>query len=267
MIIRTFLFGFLGILLFFSQAEAIGSATRCFFDASRERPLITTLWYPEPFSPGKLYPLVAFSHDKESSRLELAWLAEFLAEQGFIVAAVDHFGDTGYLKLSSQQDLLWNRPLDITVLLKALSTDPQFGPHFKQDNVAILGYSVGSLTALWLAGAKPSKFPSKEGTYPYKDYRVRAVILLGPGFGSYFDRGDLQAMKIPVLIVAAENDTVYPLFGNAMYYSKFIPHAKYIKIHGNATHDVFLCPDRTQKTKLKKSILEFLRGSLNVQQR
>lgn len=264
MISHLFLLGFISALLSFASGEAIGSVTRCFFDSSRERPLITTLWYPEPFASGKLYPLVAFSHDKESSRLELTWLAEFLAEQGFIVAAVDHFGDTDYLKLTASQEQLWNRPLDITVLLKSLSTDPQFGPRFKQDNVAIIGYSVGALTALWLAGAKPTKFPQKEGTYPYKDYRVRAVILLGPGYGSCFDKGDLQAVKVPVLIVAAENDTVYPLFGNAMYFSKFIPQAKYIKIHGNATHDIFLHPDRAQKTKLKKTILEFLQLNLNI---
>lgn len=261
MLTRAF---FVIVSIFFAlQLEAIGTITRTFYDAARARPLITTFWYPDPFAPAKLYPLIVFSHESGGSRLELAWMAEFLAENGYIVASVDHYGDTNYLKLPGQKEALWERPKDLSVLMLALTTDPQFGPHFKQDRVAVIGYSVGALSGLWLSGGRANKFPEKNGTFVYKDFRVRAAILLAPGHGAYFDADGLKAIKVPILVIGAQNDSVYPLAGNAMHYAKFIPSVKYVKIKGDiVSHDFFLCPDHTQKLKLQKTILEFLKSNI-----
>lgn len=242
--------------------EAIGSVTRTFYDASRQRPLITTFWYPEPFESRKLHHLVVLSHDTEGSRLELAWLAEFLAENGYLVASTDHYGDTHYLKLPGQKEAHWDRPRDVTSLIGALRSDPQFGIRFKHDKVVVLGYSTGALTALWLAGAKANKHPQKNGTLLYKDSSVRAAILISPGHGNLFDADGLLPIKIPVLVIAPQNDAVYPLFTNAMFFGKFIPNAKYVKVKGIVSHDFVLCPDHFQKIKLKKTILEFIKDSI-----
>ncbi len=242
--------------------QAIGTVTRTFYDPSRERPLITTFWYPEPFAPGKLYPLVLFSHNSGGSRLELVWLAEFFAENGYIVASVDHYGETNYLKLPASVATPWDRPQDLSFLMLSLSTDPQFGPRFKQDKVVVVGYSTGALTALWLAGAKANKYPDPKGKLQYKDYRVKAIVLLAPGFGPYFDQYGLEIVKTPTLILAPQNDTVYPLRTNAMHFAKFIPNAKYVKIKGIAPHDLFLSPGHDEKARILKRISEFLKTSL-----
>lgn len=239
--------------------QAIGTITRTFYDASRGRPLITTFWYPEPFASGKLYPLVVYSHESGGNRLEMAWLAEYLAEKGWIVAAVDHYGDTGYLKLPEQQVALWDRPKDLTALMLAMTTDPQFGPFFKQDKAVVIGYSTGALTGLWLTGGRVNKFSDKAGSFLYKDLRVRGGILLGPGHGTYFEPDGLKGIKVPILILGVQNDDVYPLAQNAMFYEKHIPNSKFVKMKGGViSHDFFLCPTVYQKAKLKKTILDFL---------
>jgi predicted dienelactone hydrolase len=251
-------------LLFFcgSLYGKIATTTRTFFDASRSRPLITTFWYPEKFAPATLYPLMVFSHDIEGSRLELAWLAEYFADNGYIVASVDHYGDCNYIKLPEVKNALWERPKDLSHLMLLLTTDPQFGPHFKQDRVVVVGYSAGAISAFWLAGARANKYPHKEGTLNYKDPRVRAIIALAPGYGAYFDRDGLMGVKVPTLVISVQDDPVYPLAPNAMHFAKNIPYAKYVKITGNGAHDFFLCPDRTQKEKLKKTMMEFLKTAL-----
>lgn len=253
----------LSILLIFSGClEAIGTVTRTFFDRSRERALITTFWYPEPFAPGKLYPLILLSHNSGGCRTEMAWMAQFLAENGYIVAAVDHFGDTNYLQFSPEPSAVWERPKDLSYLAEVLTHDQQFGPRFKQDKVVVVGYSTGALAALWMAGAKANKHPKPQGRLLYRDFRVKAVIMLAPGYGSYFDHYGLEIVKIPVLVLAPQNDTVFPLWPNAMHFSKYIPNVKYFKIKGNASHDVFLCPGHSEKIKIQKSILEFLKTSI-----
>lgn len=240
----------------------IATTTRTFFDASRSRPLITTFWYPEPFAPGTLYPLMVFSHDAEGSRLELAWLAEYFAENGYIVASVDHYGDCNYMKLPDVKEALWERPKDLSHLMLLLTTDSQFGPRFKQDRVVILGHSTGAIAAFWLAGARANKYPQKEGTFNYKDPRVRAIITLAPGCGSYFDIDGLMGVKVPTLVISLQDDPVYPLAKNAMFFAKYIPYAKYVKFTGNGAHDYFICPDRVQKEKLKKTMMDFLKNTL-----
>src|SRR5690606_41854760 len=40
------------------------------------------------------YPLVLFSHGNGGSRLSMEWLAQSLVKSGYIVAAVDHWGNT-----------------------------------------------------------------------------------------------------------------------------------------------------------------------------
>jgi predicted dienelactone hydrolase len=43
----------------------------------------------------RAYPIVLLSHGSTSVNLALGWLGAFLAEHGYIVAAVNHHGNTG----------------------------------------------------------------------------------------------------------------------------------------------------------------------------
>ena len=94
------------------------------WQASAPRPLRTALWYPaaatatesetifggppatEVFAPVTVapsaeisdtkpkYPLVLLSHGTGGSAIQMMWLGYYLASRGYIVAAVNHHGNT-----------------------------------------------------------------------------------------------------------------------------------------------------------------------------
>jgi len=134
----------LSCFLSFSQVNGqvtIGERTLNFKDRSRNRPIITEVWYPtidtvnlidQVFSPftrkytvhnGKLpsvkLPLILLSHGTGGGRLSLEWLAQDLVQKGFIVAAVDHWGDTMDNMVPVEILKPWERPQDISFALTA----------------------------------------------------------------------------------------------------------------------------------------------------
>src|ERR1041385_6373262 len=110
----------------------VGMMTRSFEDDKRKnwqgtaaRPLRTAIWYPaaatatkeetifggapetEVFTPltvapaadistaRRKYPLILLSHGTGGSAIQIMWLGYYLAARGYIVAAVNHHGNTG----------------------------------------------------------------------------------------------------------------------------------------------------------------------------
>ncbi len=171
----------------------VGFALRNYTDNTRKnwqgtgpRPLATIVWYPaaagskleapdygvpalKPFfvsyplaegaefsRPAQKYPLIVLSHGSMSVALSLAWLGNYLASQGYIVAAVNHHGDTqaepgGPLPQSFGTP--WERALDLSALISAMIADPYFGPHIDVNRIGAAGHSAGGATVLDLAGA------------------------------------------------------------------------------------------------------------------
>ncbi|HEY5917424.1 MAG TPA: hypothetical protein VIU13_08495, partial [Chryseolinea sp.] len=106
----------IGITQGFGQLKTneVGQRTFSYEDKSRNRKLTTEVWYPtleksspEDASPfiristkrnasisGGIFPLILFSHGTGGGRLTVEWFCAGLASMGFIVAAVDHFGNT-----------------------------------------------------------------------------------------------------------------------------------------------------------------------------
>jgi len=103
-----------------SAPRGVGYAEVEFVDSERSRTLETTLWYPTPDNPnpteqaypsgflghagkdarpfdasGKL-PLILLSHGDRGTSTNLAWLAERLAENGYLVAGIDHWLNTTF---------------------------------------------------------------------------------------------------------------------------------------------------------------------------
>jgi predicted dienelactone hydrolase len=171
----------------------VGVALRAFVDESRSgwagngpRPLATIIWYPAatgsklkapnlgapelqqffvsyPLAenaaiPGQKekYPLVVLSHGNTSSALSLNWFGYYLASHGYVVAAVNHHGNTAAEPggpLPQGFGAQWERAKDLSALIDKMLGDPFFGPHIDADRIAAAGHSSGGATVLELAGA------------------------------------------------------------------------------------------------------------------
>jgi len=171
----------------------VGVIQRAFVDEGRSnwrgtgpRPLATIIWYPA--APGaklkapdlgapelqqffvsyplaedaalsgkqKKYPLVVLSHGNTSSALSLDWFGYYLASHGYVVAAVNHHGNTSAEAggpIPQGFGAQWERPKDLSVLIDRMLGDPVFGPHIDADRIVAAGHSSGGATVLELAGA------------------------------------------------------------------------------------------------------------------
>ena len=171
----------------------VGVALRAFVDETRSswqgkgpRPLATIIWYPTatgsvlkapnlsapdlqqffvsyPLAENaaisgqqEKYPLVVLSHGNTSSALSLDWFGDYLASHGYIVAAVNHHGNTAAEPggpLPQGFGAEWERTKDLSVLIDKMLGDPFFGPHLDADRIVAAGHSSGGATVLELAGA------------------------------------------------------------------------------------------------------------------
>ncbi|MFZ6876003.1 alpha/beta hydrolase family protein [Undibacterium sp. Di27W] len=157
-------------------------SSRLDWTASKPRPLATTIWYPAQAgvieknwdvaifkagrnamgaalsaAPQKL-PLILLSHGTGGSAASMAWLAESLAAHGYIVAAVNHHGNTGYEDKTRLEGFVvwWDRPRDISILIDKLLADPVFGNRIDAQRIAVAGFSIGGYTALASVGGRIS---------------------------------------------------------------------------------------------------------------
>lgn len=163
-----------------AHAEYVDDSRPDWNDAGQSRPLAATVWYPArrdatprawtggvfefghnapdaAFAPsrGRL-PLILVSHGTGGSTAQMSWLADALAAQGFIVAGVNHHGNTAAepRTLVAGFALWWERARDVSALLDRLLADPRFGPHIDAERIGVAGFSLGGFTAMLVAGAR-----------------------------------------------------------------------------------------------------------------
>jgi predicted dienelactone hydrolase len=111
--------------------------------------------YDAPLLPSaKKRPLILLSHGATSLGLSLMWLGDFLAQHGYIVAAVNHHGNTaaGDQILAQGFALVWERPEDLTAVLTKLLADPVFGNQIDPNRIGAVGHSAGGANVVQLAG-------------------------------------------------------------------------------------------------------------------
>jgi predicted dienelactone hydrolase len=153
------------------------------WSSSAGRPIDATFWYPAAagvpeeewqvaiFRAGKTsigaemapspkrFPLVLISHGTGGSSVSMGWLAHALASRGYIVAAVNHHGNTAAEpKLLPQGFALWwERARDLSVLLDRIAVHPRLAGRVDMERVGVAGFSLGGYTALLLAGARTDR--------------------------------------------------------------------------------------------------------------
>lgn len=205
------------------------------FEGSDSRQLKTRIWYPgDLVKEGKpaaaALPLLVYSHGFMSTRTGGAYLAEQMASQGYVVAAMDYpltnfrAPDKPYVS-----DVV-NQPGDVSFLLdQFLSWHRESGNLFEgaidEDRIGVLGLSLGGMTST-LAAFHPR----------FGDPRIDAAVsIAGPGFmfaPTYFSHRDL-----PYMMIGSEIDALVDYKTNALPV-RDVPGALLVTIEG-ATHTGF----------------------------
>ncbi|MBR0788273.1 alpha/beta hydrolase [Bradyrhizobium manausense] len=163
---------------------------------------------------GTKLPLVVFSHGRGGFFGQHHDTAEALADAGFVVAAINHPGDT--YSDSSRRDTLsvWgSRPADMVRLLDFMLKDWKDRAVIDPAKVGFFGFSLGGATGFILMGTRPdfARVASlcKETTggcaelhngvtppEPIRDERIRTAVIVDPAPGT-LTRENLAVVKVP----------------------------------------------------------------------
>jgi predicted dienelactone hydrolase len=219
--------------------------------------------------------LIVLSHGVGGTELGHSSLAQALARDGWLVAALRHPGDNWKDRSLIQKGAaryFTERPQHVSQVIDALLRDPQWGDRIGRDatgpRIGAVGHSAGGYTVLALAGGEPDLsrlaahcaesraedpiFCGLARTTPLTgdaatagsqapalvDPRVRAVVALAPT-GVLFSAASLAAIRIPTAIYEAEQDRfLVPRF-HAEWIARHLPGAELHRVP-NAWHFAFM---------------------------
>lgn len=101
------------------------------------------------------YPLIVLSHGTGGAVAQLSWLAEALAAGGYVVAAVNHHGNTAIEEKTPHGFFLWwERAKDLQRLIDHVMEDEGFRSRIDFSRIGAAGFSLGGYTVLECAGAR-----------------------------------------------------------------------------------------------------------------
>ena len=259
--------------------------------AGSDRPLKASLWYPSQTTfptervadnpaflgtnvvrigtPQKgTFPLVVLSHGYRGNWRNQNWLATRLAEQGYIVASLDHPGTTSFDHSAQAAAQWWKRAGDVSRLLDWLLNESYLLPNIDAHNITAIGHSLGGWTVMLLAGAQFDRDQLKqecslkasprvcglmpelgldntqigEPTTSLQDERIRRVVSLDLGLARSLSRQSLQVLSTPTLILAAGVDIGdVPQAEESGFLAQYIPsnNREYI-VYPDAAHFSFM---------------------------
>ena len=223
----------------------------------------------------RIKALILLSHGTGGSELGHSSLAEALARDGYLVAALRHPGDNWQdrsLLQASGGRYFTERPRQASQVIDALLRDPEWKDRIASDaqgpRVGAVGHSAGGYTVLALAGGQPDlsriiahcdseraddpifcsmgRSRPAPGSAPtpmpeipsLTDSRVRAVVALAP-MGIVFTADSLANVKIPTAVYQADLDRfLVPRF-HAEWVARNLPGTMYHRIP-NAWHFAFM---------------------------
>ena len=249
-------------------------------------------------------PLIVISHGFGSLKENFTYLAEHLASHGFAVAIPEHIGSN----LSYRQALLKerlntlfspieyiDRPREISYLLDELERLPNWKKQIDLERVGVVGHSLGTTTALSLAGAelntarleaecerekvdlnishllqcRASNLPPTN--YNLRDPRIKAAIAGMALTSIIFGPEGLGKIEIPTMIVAGSEDIITPVVEEQIHPFIWLKtNSKYLAMLSPGTHfSISGESSSTQTTQLIPQALigengEFGRGYLQA---
>ncbi len=219
------------------------------------------------------HPLVAFSHGYGGHRRQSTFLCTHLASHGYVVAAVDHTGNTVLDVLQAViavqsgrarpdprgalESAVAARPCDVVFMIDELLRG-ELGPLIDAERVGMSGHSFGGWTTLVTTA---------------RDRRIRAALPLAPAGGAsplsvtvLREALDLAwGRDVPTLFLVAERDTLLPLAGMYELLAR-TPATKKMVVLENADHMHFC--DRVEevhelfRTMPQDGIFDGIRGAI-----
>jgi predicted dienelactone hydrolase len=210
--------------------------------------------------PDSKSPLIVMSHGRTGGFSGHHDTAEVLADAGFIVAAINHAGDTGSdLSRTDDLSIYVQRPNDIKRLVDFMLAEPAFASHIDRERVGLFGFSRGGYTALAVIGANPywaivtelckelkthvcEQILAKEfpGSVTH-DPRIKAAVIADP-LSVFFTADSFVGVKIPVQLWASEfgGDGVLPHSVDIV--DKNLPSKHEYHVVPNSGHFSFVAP-------------------------
>jgi predicted dienelactone hydrolase len=186
-------------------------------------------------------PLVIISHGSGGSGLTCRTIAYYLASHGFIVGMPEHpYNNKDDNSLEGTVENLINRPQLVTTVIDWFYEHSNFRNLLKEDEVAIIGHSMGGYTALAIAGGVPTNLPEGSVEQTAKplsiahDERVKALVLLAPAAIWFREEGALNEVSVPILLMVGEKDEYTgpecPILINSLKKEQFLPYGHHAKI-------------------------------------
>jgi predicted dienelactone hydrolase len=194
------------------------------------------------------FPLVFFSHGYGGHRRQSTFLCTHLASHGYLVAAVDHTGNTvldvflAVMRMLQTEgaavdvtaplrESIVARPADVRFVLDQLLDGGagELGARIDAERIGMAGHSFGGWTTIMATA---------------RDRRIRAALPLAPAGGSSpLPAGPLiEALdfgwgrEVPTLFLVADRDTLLPLAGMHELYARTPSSSKRMVILENADH-------------------------------
>jgi predicted dienelactone hydrolase len=206
-------------------------------------------------------PLIVVSHGRRGNFVGHHDTDEVLADAGFIVAAINHPGDT-VSDLSRTDDLsvYVERPNDIKRLIDFMVGSSALASSIDRERIGLFGFSRGGYTGLASIGANPDwasatalcqqsttrvcaqirgkEFPGQPVTH---DPRIKAAVIADP-ITVFFTPHSFGAVKVPVQLWASEHGGDGVLPHTADIVDKNLPSKHEYHVVSNAGHFAFLAP-------------------------
>ncbi len=227
-----------------------------------------------PISGDKL-PLVVVSHGKGSHCVLHHDTAETLADSGFIVAAINHPGDTVFdMSRSADLSVMVERPTDIKRLIDFMLGASPAASNIDPERIGFFGFSRGGYTGLVLIGGNPDwardtdfcpqssfhrceqihrkEFPAQPLAH---DPRIKGAVIADP-LAVFFTADSFAAVEVPVQLWASEHggDGVSPESVAAVERSLPATHAYYVA--PGAGHFAFLIPCSPALARARPEVCE-----------
>ncbi|MEM1029242.1 MAG: hypothetical protein AAGN82_02780 [Myxococcota bacterium] len=180
------------------------------------------------------HPVAVYSHGNGGDGLVAYPYGEHLASHGWVVAAVNHTGNTALDALGGRASpfarVLVDRPGDVSAVLDWLDGDASpLAGSARVDDALVFGHSFGGYTAFAVAGASADAEPLIEGcanadgadedcaVYAdpevqaslragYRDPRVKAIVPQAPAFITGMRDGALGELSVPTLMISGRRD-------------------------------------------------------------